>query len=424
MKRIRTFFLIILLLQVFFNQTQSQWEVQQSGTQQTIRSVSPIDSMKVWAVGDSGVILYTSDGGRNWEKQISNTPYGLNSVSFCDSSNGWAVGYGGITLNTTNGGKNWNRVLHDTANNIRNLKVKCFNPNNVLISRVAWYGDYYGGGILWYLKSDSNGTRWDNISPYSGSGLIFTVLDFYFVSPNQGWVIKMDGLNFDWVPQVSKTTNGGYSWKSNQIPSTGYISFSDSSNGMMRYNTRIYKYIDSVNTFIQIGNLHPISSGQTIVTKGDTIYVGSNYSISMSTDGAMHWFKQPINESTLYDIKLLTPQMGWAVGVNGLILHTRNGGVTNVNNKDLSLFKFELHQNYPNPFNPTTTIKYDLPQSSFVKLVVFDMLGREVKTLVSEEKYAGTYSLEFAADNLSSGMYLYKLQANGFTQTKKIILIK
>jgi hypothetical protein len=424
MEPIRTSFLIFLLLQVFINQTLSQWQIQNSGTRQTIRSISPIDSMRVWAVGDSGIILYTSDGGNKWEKQISNTTYGLNSVSFCDSLNGWAVGYGGITLNTTNGGKSWNRVLHDTADNIRNMKVKCFDTTNVLISRIAWYDDYYGGGVLWNWKSDSNGTRWENISPYSGSGFIFTVIDFDFISPNYGWVIKMDGLNFNWVPQVSKTTNAGYSWKSNQIPSTGNISFSDSVNGFLSsWFNFLYRYVDSSNTFVRIDSVG-FYSGTGICSIGNFVYVNSNASIMKSTDRGFKWAKQIESGSVISDIRFISPEIGWAVGETGLILHTNNGGITKIKNYESHLYTFELHQNYPNPFNPTTTIKYDLSKHSLVKLVIFDMLGREIKTLVNEEKSAGRYSVEFNADNLSSGVYLYKLQSKEFTQTKKLILLR
>lgn len=86
--------------------------------------------------------------------------------------------------------------------------------------------------------------------------------------------------------------------------------------------------------------------------------------------------------------------------------------------------KFTLSQNYPNPFNPTTNIKYQIADNSFVTLKIFDVIGREVKTLVNETKTPGSYSVDFNASDLSSGVYFYKIQAGDFSETKKMMLIK
>jgi len=85
---------------------------------------------------------------------------------------------------------------------------------------------------------------------------------------------------------------------------------------------------------------------------------------------------------------------------------------------------FSLSQNYRNPFNPSTTIEFDLPKSSEVTLKVFNILGEEVATLVSDRLSAGSYSYEWNASNLASGVYLYRLEAEGFVQTRKMILMK
>jgi hypothetical protein len=89
--------------------------------------------------------------------------------------------------------------------------------------------------------------------------------------------------------------------------------------------------------------------------------------------------------------------------------------------------EFSLSQNYPNPFNPRTTIRYTIPNASDVKLVIYDLLGREIDKLVNEKKEPGYYELIFDATNYSSGMYFYKLEARGeknFTEVKKLLLIK
>ena len=87
---------------------------------------------------------------------------------------------------------------------------------------------------------------------------------------------------------------------------------------------------------------------------------------------------------------------------------------------------FSLEQNYPNPFNPSTTIKYNVPAASNVSLKVFDAIGNEVATLVNENKEAGSYNVQFTINNVqfSSGIYFYKLETDGFVETKKMLLLK
>ena len=85
---------------------------------------------------------------------------------------------------------------------------------------------------------------------------------------------------------------------------------------------------------------------------------------------------------------------------------------------------YSLSQNYPNPFNPTTIIAYDLPQASNVRLKVFDILGREVETLVERDQNAGHYEFAFDASRLSSGTYFYRLDAGAFVQTKKMLIVR
>lgn len=85
---------------------------------------------------------------------------------------------------------------------------------------------------------------------------------------------------------------------------------------------------------------------------------------------------------------------------------------------------YSLAQNYPNSFNPTTTISYNLPKEGSVKLVVYDMLGRVVSTLVNEHKEAGTYSVDFDASNLASGIYFYEIKSSNFSEIRKMLLIK
>jgi hypothetical protein len=97
--------------------------------------------------------------------------------------------------------------------------------------------------------------------------------------------------------------------------------------------------------------------------------------------------------------------------------------VTNISEGKIPEF-YALSQNYPNPFNPTTKIDFAIRNNGFVSLKIFDILGREVRQLVNETKNAGVYSVEFNAAEFASGVYLYKLESNGFVDVKKMMLIK
>jgi hypothetical protein len=98
---------------------------------------------------------------------------------------------------------------------------------------------------------------------------------------------------------------------------------------------------------------------------------------------------------------------------------------TGINEKSQNLpDTFSLLQNYPNPFNPTTTISFGLPVKSYVSLKIFDYLGRGIAIIVSEEMLAGSYSKQWNASNMASGIYFYRLQAGSFTETKKLVLLR
>ena len=137
----------------------------------------------------------------------------------------------------------------------------------------------------------------------------------------------------------------------------------------------------------------------------------------------------------------------WIGYNNGYLAMFNTNGIVGIEENESNLkiipTAYKLFQNYPNPFNPTTTIKYSIPQTTVipnlfrdlknenfavkdvkVKLIIYDVLGREVATLVNEKQSPGSYSVMFNAGNLSSGLYFYKLTAGEFSQTKKMLLLK
>jgi hypothetical protein len=109
---------------------------------------------------------------------------------------------------------------------------------------------------------------------------------------------------------------------------------------------------------------------------------------------------------------------------NGWILHQNGTAVGVSDGTSPTPASFALDQNYPNPFNPSTTIRYQVPTAGVVTLKVYDVLGREVRTLVNEHKSVGTYAVSFDGAGLASGMYVYQLRSGSYVSTKRMVMVK
>ncbi len=158
-------------------------------------------------------------------------------------------------------------------------------------------------------------------------------------------------------------------------------------------NFKQFKLLNtSGNTYTSIFN-----STQSEINIGDTI----RYRIIAQDISSYH----NKDSTALYNFKVIQ-----SVGINS------NAGAVPE--------KYSLYQNYPNPFNPVTRINFDIPKQGVVSLKIYDILGREVKELVNETKSPGSYSVDFDASDFSSGTYFYRLESNGFSDVKRMILIK
>jgi hypothetical protein len=130
-----------------------------------------------------------------------------------------------------------------------------------------------------------------------------------------------------------------------------------------------------------------------------------------------------IDYSRNYVISFPSERVGWGAYAGPDTVYKYVGPPLSVEDRSPVPASYLLAQNYPNPFNPTTTIKYELPQSSVVNLSVYDLLGREVSVLVNERREAGIHEVQFDASGLSSGIYLYRLTAGDFTQARRLLLL-
>jgi hypothetical protein len=192
---------------------------------------------------------------------------------------------------------------------------------------------------------------------------------------------------------------------------------------------KIHRSSDNGATFTVLASpsTNPNASINSICAISDNeIYMAmEDEKIYLSTNAGDSWQLYmnglPAVTETLY-LKVIGDKLYLGTYAKGVYYLSDN--VIGINNGSVTADKFELKQNYPNPFNPSTKITYFLAKSSFVNISVFDMTGKEVSVLVNENKPAGNHEINFDASDLSAGIYFYKLQTEGLTETRKMILTK
>jgi hypothetical protein len=187
-----------------------------------------------------------------------------------------------------------------------------------------------------------------------------------------------------------------------------------SGSGNVTFQLRMYETSNKVEFIYGPATSNPSASGSV----GETDTLGGSgrvYSITPGSDCPSTTYSQSsCNNSIAYNTANFASGRRFTfncpVGINPI-----TQGVPR---------EYTLEQNYPNPFNPTTTIKYSIPKAGIVRLIVYDVLGREVKQLVSEMKAPGNYEITFQGENYASGVYFYRLEAGDFTSVKKMVLVK
>ncbi|GBD88475.1 Ycf48-like protein precursor [bacterium BMS3Abin03] len=324
-----------------------------------------LDSLNGFIGGPSNKIIKTTDGGNTWivsnVNGLNNTDGYNNKFFFIDSSTGWAVNTTGGIIKTTDGGINWFAQLnHSSLSSINSI----FFHNSL---------DGWAVGERTFTTTDG-GNNWVQKSEFDSK--IF--YDVYFKSETVGWLLG-DSLYF--------TTDGGDSWESlKNVP----VQFRGE-----------FEWVDEEEGYL------------------------SGFPFYKTTDGGNTW-QDMLNTPEKYFSPFSAPVKGLGYGVRnkGLIMKFDDRIINIKESIEVIPEEFILYQNYPNPFNPTTTINYSLEGTGVITLKVYDILGREVTTLVNENKTAGNYTIKFNAYHLPSGIYFYRLMSGSFSSTKKLLLLK
>ncbi|OGU55869.1 MAG: hypothetical protein A2V66_18040 [Ignavibacteria bacterium RBG_13_36_8] len=193
------------------------------------------------------------------------------------------------------------------------------------------------------------------------------------------------------------------------------------------YGGGVYLSTNNGTNWTAVNNGLTNTEVNSLVVSNMNLFAGAYYEgVYLTTNNGTNW--------TAFNNGLSKIVTSLAVSTSNLFAGTSNAGVfrrplseiiTSIDDKQNNLpTSFSLQQNYPNPFNPITIINYSIPKTCFVTIKIYDVLGRGIETLVNENKTQGNYSLAFNASKLVSGIYLYRMDAGSFTETKKLLLLK
>jgi hypothetical protein len=362
--------------------------------------------VRIWDSFNGGRMFHNTDDGMNWT-QISSTDSDIDVLSIVMVNSKILAGtWDGLYL-STDGGTTWNAALPTGI------------PADIAILSIVMIDTtLYAGTTGNIFKSLDNGNTWTEV--HSGipvdariTSIVGCADAIIAGSANKG---------------IFKTTNGGESWTEiNSGLTNTYISQLTVITTKLRAVTLEGVFEIDNDGISWESDTSSLKNVNCFVVANDRLLAGTDDNgIYISGDGGVTW--------TSFDSGIPRNTRVWSLAINsyGIFAGTDNGvwrlplsEITSVVKKKPALPKdFTLEQNYPNPFNPITNIAYSIPENGLVTLIIYDLLGREIIVLVKEEKQPGNYHVEFNGSQLSTGVYLYKLQLGQTVINKKMLLIK
>ena len=375
-----------------------------------IRSLVTFNNNEMIAISVHDVFK-TTDGGLNWKASSMGLVYRDKTNLFRTKSGRlFVTTLGNGTFQSTDNGISWSSVNINTAGTLDKPIIQ--KGNGVIFAKAV-----NADGLV---KSTDNGNTWTYLKAQ-----FYNVVSALAAGPEGNIYVSSLGT-------FSKSIDDGYSWQIKEHLSTYTTAMKTFDN----YIFLVSKYgilsisEDKGETWTEKDISNRAIQDLTITKDGTLLIAIPGIGIKMSTDKGQSWTTvndgiSDLNVKSFYNdgndkIYLCTGKY-LSNGSGIYLLNLNTTGIKSVNTIPKNYY---LEQNYPNPFNPETAISYELPTLSFVTLKIYDLLGKEVATLVNEEKPAGTYKVNFDASGLPSGIYFYRISAGSFHQTKKMVLLK
>ena len=345
-------------------------------------ALSTVDSMYIYGAGMTlgyGRLYKSTNCGVSWDSLLISGSYTYHYLHFFNRDTGLISGSNSssnLIWRTTDGGQ--------TVQLVQTINVSSVGKFFFLKEKIngEYYGWMYYPGSSFLMNTTNSGLTWNSLPSFSGN-----LNSIFFVNQDTGWATTTSYTNY-----IYMTTNGGVNWvgKYNDLNIIYYeIYFANSQKGWVS---------------------------------------GPSFNVCVTTNGGNNWGTQNIQGDYSSKLFFLDSLNGWIKTSSTTVAHTTNGGgtITSIISGSTETQKdYRLYQNYPNPFNPITNVKFSILNAGNVKIVVYDVQGREVQTLVNETLKPGTYEATFDGSALNSGIYFYQLIAEGIAvQTRKMILLK
>lgn len=427
---------------------------------------------------DITLIKYNQSGNQQWVRRFSGPG------AFADEPRGLAVDNSGnvyvcgriwtgtngddyVTLKyNSNGDLLWNKTYNGPGNNNDQPNSITVNSSGDVFVTGQSFGNgtardyatikYSSSGQEMWVKRYSHSANRDDIAtwimPYEND-VIVTGYSYDLVTRNDMVTIRYNS-NGDqvWFARYNGPTDSTDKAYSMTIDGSGNVfivgeSFRSTARNIdmcaVKYNSSgnqllTFIYNHPASTWIDVAKRVTYDSFGNIYIGGHSWIIGQEYNyniVCFKPNGEFFWnvlYSGPRNKTELmYDMVLLNNRYiyvtGYSMGTTSLndyatVKYSQQVGINQVSSQTPSSYK--LYQNYPNPFNPSTKIAFDLPKRDFVSLKLYDITGKEVKTLLNADMNIGKYEYELNASDLNSGVYFYTLITSGFKETKKMLLVK
>jgi hypothetical protein len=421
---------ILLFFASYVVTASAQWNEIPQLKYSNIYCILTTNDSTLFVGGDNMLLMRSTDGGSTWTNVMGQGIEVDTVLSLAEGCGYIFTGANGVesVYRSTDNGETWS-----TANN----GLPPYAAINELITAGSTLyaatdrGIYSSDDSSGHWKIDTAGLSLNQLYPGQNGGTVGIALagsKLYTIKKSWGSVYTSPTDNISWTQIAADILHEGYA-----------ITAIDT-NVFIATQQGIYLYDINRSTWLSRNNGLPIDDTiylvSCILTKidnllfaylessslysyGKGIYVTSNLGL-MWTHVNDSIFSNTSISAMVANRKYLfagTQSGGWRISIADVVTSVHN-------DRTLMPTGYSLYQNYPNPFNPSTTISFCVPSKSFVTLKVYDIIGREVVTLVDQEISAGFYAQQWNAINVSSGVYFYRLQAGSFTETKKLVLLK